>query len=299
MRYFILILLLVFIPQSALAATIRIVLPETVNLGGQFRAEVFLDTEGENINAIEGSVLLPDNVSVSEVRYRGSIVSLWLLPPAERTNRVIDFEGVVPGGYQASPESTGSGNLFTLILTAKSEGVGKFAFNSAPKAYLNDGEGTVRMLSKSPTEMTVVASGASEMEGIGADTYPPELFTPAVVSGGLYGMQGDVVVFATQDKDSGIHSYDIGFSYIGFLPEFLVSWVPAESPYQLQGEDAGKYLFVRAIDNEGNARVASLPPIRPGFASYVMTWGIPAGLLLFIAFLFFAIFTSKRKVSLR
>lgn len=299
MRYFILIIVLVLIPSSVEAATIHVVVPETVNVGAQFAAEVFLDTEGENINAIEGAVILPENVSVSEVRYRGSVISLWLTPPSERASGNIDFEGVVPGGYQASPQSSGSGNLFTLILLAKSEGVGKFAFSNTPKVYLNDGEGTQRALSKSPATVNVVSSGAPATNDIGADTYAPEPFTPAVVSGDLYGMPGDVVVFTTQDKDSGIRSYDVGFSYIGFLPEFLVSWSPAESPHQMQGEDAGKYIFVRAIDNEGNARVATLAPVKPGFISFFMTWGLPAALLLFIGFIIFAIFSAKRKVSLR
>ncbi|MBY0539788.1 hypothetical protein K2P56_05190 [Patescibacteria group bacterium] len=299
MRYFILTLLLVLIPHSANAATIRIVAPEAVNLGGQFAVEVFLDTEGKNINAIEGSVLLPKNVSVSEVRYRGSVVSLWLSPPAERTSGVIDFEGVVPGGYQASPERTGSGNLFTLILTANSEGIGRFAFNDAPKAYLNDGEGTSISLSKSSAEFSVVASDAPVTAGLGADTYAPEAFTPAVVSGAPYGLEGDVVVFATQDKDSGIRAYDIGFSYIGFLPEFLVSWVSAESPHQISTEVLGQYVFVRAIDSQGNVRIATLAPTEPGLTSFLLTWGLPVALLLFVGFLFFAIFTARRRVSLK
>lgn len=299
MRYFILILFLVLVPHTADAATIRVVAPETVNVGEHFSVEVFLDTEGENINALEGSIILPEGVTLSEIRYRGSVVSLWLSPPAERAKGTIDFEGVLPGGYQASPERLGSGNLFTVALTADREGTARFSFGETLHVYRNDGEGTVLPISKSPVEIRVVASGAPNFKEFGVDTYPPEVFTPAVVSGDLYNIAGDVLVFVTQDKDTGVRGYEVGFSYVGFLPEFFVAWRPAESPLQISGEVSGKYAFVRATDGAGNTRVATLPPVRPGFASFFMTWGLPAAVLLFVGFLFLSVFFAKRKVSLR
>lgn len=298
MRYFILILFLALAPYTADAATIRMVAPENVNAGEQFALEVFLDTEGENINAIEGSIILPENISVTEIRYRGSVVSLWLSPPSEQDS-VVSFEGVVPGGYQASPERTGNGNVFTLLLTAESEGRAMFAFGNTLNVYRNDGEGTALPLSKSPAEVNVVASGAPTAGDFGDDRYSPEPFTPAVVSGDLYGIEGEVVVFATQDKDSGVAAYDIAFSHVGFLPDFLASWLPAESPFPLPEEAKDKYVFVRATDGAGNTRLATISPLEPGFTSFLMTWGLPAVVLLFIGFLFFAIFFASRKVSLR
>lgn len=292
--------LLLLVPASLDAASVHVSAPPSVNVGSEFTAEVFLDTEGENINAIEGSLVLPAGISVAEIRYQGSVVSLWLTAPQVRTQGVVDFAGVMPAGYQGSPERTGArGNLFTVLLRAENEGGVRLAFGDSLNAYRNDGEGTLIPLSKSFTDVVVVSSGAPESVGVGVDVYPPEVFVPEIVSGGLYGMEGDVLVFSTQDKDSGMRGYDVGFSYIGFLPEFLVSWFQAESPYVLADSASGKYLFVRAVDMEGNTRVAVVSPQEPGFASFFMTWGLPAAVLLFVAFLFFAIFLAKRTVSLK
>ncbi|MBX9765491.1 hypothetical protein K2X83_02530 [Patescibacteria group bacterium] len=291
-------IILFLLPFSAHAASVTLSAPEEANIHSEFAVEVFLDTEGYSVNAVEGGILLPEGVSLKDVRYQGSVVSLWLEKPGERENGVVSFAGVIPAGYQASPDRNGKGNLFTLVFSVPREGEATFSFAN-PVAYLNDGEGTARPASKGSARVRIVASGAKETYGSSADAYPPETFVPEIVPGEPYGMTGDVLIFATQDKDSGVAGFDVGSSLVGFLPEVLVSWVSAESPYQLSEENLGKYLFVRARDAAGNARVAVLPPREPGLMSILMTWVLPAGIALALIGFILLLIRGRHRVSLK
>ena len=283
-------------PLVANAVTMYVTAPETVNVHDVFAAEIFLDTEGENINAVEGSVVLPENVIVREVRYRGSVVSLWLSNPAERNSEVVDFAGVIPGGYQATPDKVGRGNLFTLVLSASKTGTGRLSFGTETSAYTNDGEGTKILASKNAISVSVLENGASKGEAIGEDTLSPESFTPVVVSGEPYGREGSVLIFATQDKDSGVMKYEIGSSYFKFFPEAFVVWIEAESPYTLSKAQSDQYVFVRARDTAGNTRIEVVSPAFSATA-FTVTWLVPVLILLVLGFLLRPLF--KRGIMYR
>ncbi len=296
------ILLILFVtmllPLPAEAASAYIIAPASVNVDGSFTAEVFLDTEGENINAVEGSITVPDVLSVEDIRYGGSVVSLWLEEPKVSGAGVIRFAGVLPGGYQASPERKGKGNLFSITFLAKQIGTGRIALGEGSRAYRNDGEGSALPLSQSSASVAVVASGAPEAVSQTRDQYPPEPFTPIAVPGEPYGIQGTVLVFAAQDKDSGIDRYEFSSSYARFMPEFLLSWKTAESPLQLSREEMVQYLFVRAHDRAGNSRVGVAKPSEFGIVAALVTWGVPL-LILIAVILAFLRLPQRRKVSLK
>lgn len=281
------------------AASVTIVAPGTVNVEEVFSAEVFLDTEGDSVNALEGSVVIPEGMKLREVRYLGSVVSLWLESPKERAAGIINFAGVLPGGYEGNPEKLGHGNLFTLILSADSIGTKNISVGPETVVYANNGEGTPVVTTRKSQRVAVVTEGAPTGVPVLRDIYPPESFTPLVVSGEPYGVVGDVVVFATQDKDSGIEHFDVSFSYIGFLPEWLLVWRPADSPYTLQDPEEKQYVFVRAVDVGGNTRVASIPPQGFSLFAFILTWIVPGILGLLGIVLIGRLALRRRKVSLK
>jgi len=82
------------------------------------------------------------------------------------------------------------------------------------------------------------------------------------------------LVFATQDKGSGIDHYEVlerrelKIQKLGFSKEkslhskfyILNPWRVAESPYLLKDQELKSYIYVKAIDKAGNERVATLSP---------------------------------------
>src|SRR6185295_9027733 len=91
-------LIFVLTPLTSLAATLYVGAPPSAHVGDTFTAEIFLDTDNQNLNAFEGSITIPRELELTDIRYSGSVVSLWLTEPKERTPGVVDFAGIIPGG---------------------------------------------------------------------------------------------------------------------------------------------------------------------------------------------------------
>src|SRR3989338_2252363 len=75
---------------------------------------VFLNTEGQTINAVEGSVTFPSGlIAPKEVRNGDSIISFWVEQPHLGGDGTVQFSGVIPGGYTGR-----NGLLFSVIFQA-------------------------------------------------------------------------------------------------------------------------------------------------------------------------------------
>lgn len=271
------VLLCVAIPYSAQAVSIHAISQPEVRIQEVFPIEIFLDTEGQNINALEGTIELSQNIVVEDVRFAGSIVSFWLDEPKKSQGSVISFSGLIPGGYQGSPEKTGMGNLFTLYVRSSNPGIGTVSFRDSI-TYLNDGEGTAVNLSKSPIEFSIVSEGLSGASPKN-DSFPPDSFTPEIVSGEPFGLLGDVLVFSAIDKDSGIDRFKIGFSYIAYMPDELIGYSTITSPFTLPEGSRNLYIFLKAIDRQGNERKVIIAPHGLQL-SRVVTYCLPVILML-------------------
>ena len=86
-------------PFFAHAAILRIVEPSSVAVGQPFQVDVALDTQGENINAIQGTVSFPTKIfTLQSINDGGSIVSFWVAPPQETASGTVAFSGMAAGG---------------------------------------------------------------------------------------------------------------------------------------------------------------------------------------------------------
>ena len=255
-------IIIFFLPFSAYAATATMVLPEdVVRVGDDFVVEVFLNTEQESINALDGAIIVSPELSLKEVRLDGSVISWWLTRPAERSPGKIDFAGVMPGGYQATPENIGKGNFVTLVLKAQKKGAARITMDDMSKAYLNDGEGTALPFKSRSAQFIIGDSeGSPSVVEYPADIVPPEVFVPVILSGEPFGIEGQVLVFEAHDKDTGIVLYELASSYFNFLPSSMLTWSPITSPHQIDNDMLSQYLFVRATDADGSARIGSISP---------------------------------------
>jgi len=269
---------------------------QEIPIGEPFEADFFLNTEDENINAMEGKVMFPaDLLELQEIRDGNSIISLWVERPANKRAGEISFSGIIPGGYQGS-----KGFIFSMIFKAKQEGQGVIDIKES-RVLRNDGLGTETSLAIADfpfvISKTVLVSPPPVIPIV--DNDPPELFTPYVSRDPNMFDNKYFLVFATQDKGLGIDHYEIlefrnwklEFRKMlrrifKFIPnskfQILGSYRNVESPYVLNDQELKSLIYVKAVDKAGNERVATMPPQHPlrWYENYLV-WGIIVVVIFF------------------
>ncbi len=212
---------------------------------------LFLNTQGENINALEGTIDYPLNLSLIKIKEGDSIVSFWVKKPEEK-NRIIRFAGIIPGGFQGR-----KGKILSLIFRPKEKGKGTIQIKTA-KVLLNDGKGTETKTSIKNLQFTVEKNNkkffSSSRKIKQKDLHPPEPFKPIITRSPNLFQNKYFLVFVTQDKESGIDHYEVCEGNQD------CQW--ATSPYLLKNQKLNQKIIVKAIDKEGNIRTALIPPLK-------------------------------------
>ncbi len=241
-----------------------------------FEVGVFINTDNEDINAIEGKVIFPqDLLEIKKINDGNSIINFWIDPVrncvsngVEKPNEIC-FSGITPGGYNDS-----QGLIFSITFLAKKGGNSAIEF-SGVKVLRNDGKGTEASLTISNFQFSISNPPAGEpipqiTTPKTEDRNPPEEFTPQIAAD-LAIFEGKwFLVFATQDKGSGIDHYEVC--------EGKRQCVTAESPYLLQNQDLDEETIVKAVDKSGNERIATIPAQKP--RAWYKDYGIIAILII-------------------
>ena len=179
-----------------------------------------------------------------------SVVSLWPERPTKNqpVAGAIHFAGVMPGGYNGE-----KAELFSVVLKAKKTGNTSVSLTDL-NVLLNDGQGTQVKTSAKSSQIQVIAGAVASLNkktlaiNLSADKELPEPFTP-VVSRDPNLFEGQAfLVFATQDKASGIDHYEVC--------EGVEICVQAESPFVLQHGNQKEEVIVKAFDKNNNIRIA-------------------------------------------
>lgn len=240
------------------------------NQSQSFTTTLLLSTNEQSVNAVEGTLLvakeLGDNITISD---SGSIITYWVSRPEwDPTSRTIKFSGTVPGGYTGQ-----SGILFSVLLPPHNGGsVSNAVVVGQSNVYLNDGMGTPAQVSTSAFALTSDGSGDVNPEiadqiyigDLKQDNIPPEPFSPQLAQDErVYDGQW-FINFATTDKESGISHYEIQETRSGRLD--AGNWKKAQSPYLLQDQQLHSFIYVVAIDRQGNERMIKVSPRKP------LTW---------------------------
>ncbi len=261
-----------FLPKILLALLLGLILPQLVfaanifigaktnevRVGEQFELKLFVNTQEESVNAFEGKITFPSNlVNVKEIQDGNSIVNFWIDKPKTQ-NGAITFSGITPGGFQGD-----NGLLFSAVFEAKSEGIANFEINDA-KVLRNDGTGSQAVLTVASSEIKISSRAPATTPTVTKikDTESPESFAPAISRDDSIANGKWFVVFATQDKASGIDHYEIREFRQRFFDIFQ-RWSQAESPYILQDQELRSYVFVKTVDKAGNTRVEKISPQNP------------------------------------
>jgi len=248
----------------------------------QFEISVFLDTEGENINTIDGRIIFPkDLLILEEIKDGNSIINFWIKKPKTESDNQIIFSGIVPGGYVGK-----QGLVFSAIFQSKNEGIGIIEAYQT-RVFLNDGKGTEANLTTSNFQFIVSKEFSSTqiLPTQITDTNSPELFSPIISQDSIIFDGKYFLVFATQDKGVGISHYEIlEKGQQGSLRQFLnqEEWQIKESPYLLRDQKLKSYIYIKAVDKVGNERIITIFPQNPlkWYENYFVLFTIFMGITL-------------------
>jgi hypothetical protein len=240
---------------------------------------IYLDTQFEEINAVEVYVNFSDNLVFRDYLDGRSIITHWIekphvveqsslhgkphvvVPSAHYMASQITFSGIVAGGISGR-----NLNLVELIFEAKESGTAKIEIDEKSKVLLNDGLGTkTKLIALSQSFKVSEIKGLPEIKI--KDDFPPEPFkiylakNEEIFNGKYY------ITFEAKDKQSGIAYYEISEKPISFIflakPDIKnLSFKKAESPYVLEDQSLRSYVVVKAVDKAGNERVEILYPQR-------------------------------------
>lgn len=241
--------------------------PATYKVGDSFTLSLFLDTEGQSINAIELNIVAPQLLRIKNISKNSSAIQLWVQEPGF-SGETINLTGGIPGGLKTS-----NGLIAKISFQAAAVGEGNIAFSTGSSVLLNDGQGTKLDLKTSggpvfkviprPKEILTntpePGKSAKENEKPPGkqDQKRPDKFKilsgsdPRVFDG------KDFISFFTVDSGSGIDRYEIKLGE----GDFRV----AQAPYLLEGLAPRTVIKVRAYDSSGNYREVVYPGILKRF----------------------------------
>lgn len=262
------VLSVILLPGTVLGVSMSFEPSDVVsNQAKPFSTTLVLTAENESINAVDGTLIISEefgsDITVSD---SGSIVTYWVMRPTyDAATRTIKFSGTIPGGFDGQ-----AGILFSIILPAHSgSSVDNAVVVAEANSYLNDGLGTQAKVSTKQFSLTSSTTGPVNtavadqlyLDEEKLDDTPPETFSPQLaqderVFGGKW-----FVNFATTDKQSGISYYEVQETRSGRLD--AGKWKRAESPYLLEDQDLHSFIYVVAVDRQGNERMIKVYPRNP------------------------------------
>ena len=270
--------------HSVTAATITFD-PQDTTVGTTTPFQVGINMDSTDpVNAFSLTFDVSPTVKIIGYSDGNSIVNLWIDQPHLVDARHLSLSGIIPGGYTGT-----GGRIITLSLQALASGPFQVSLDPASRAFLS-GPHPVRAPLYSKQLALSAVIGKDNSPNVLPDTLPPVPFTPSLMA--LPGLGGErtAVIFATQDKGSGIARYDVAESWSDISSDDAdglssLPWRAAESPYVLTDQNLTSYIYVRAVDGEGNQRVEIILP------AYPRPWyERPQGYILIALFLCLALY---------
>lgn len=249
------------------AAKLELISPVSeIGVGQSFYIDLMLDTEGADINAVQGIINFSSDILKFESLNDGdSIITFWAEKPIYKDG-IVSFSGVIPGGFKGvlSPYYQGvrPGKILRLYFIAKAEGDAIIKLTNA-KTLLNDGQGTEAPLTISNFKFLISPSTSSGQVPLieTKDIESPEDFKPEIVSDPDLFSGKNALVWTAKDKGSGIDYYQVAEQRGNITQNYLeLPWQTTESPYILKDQTLKSYIYVKAVDNAGNIRVVFLSP---------------------------------------
>lgn len=240
-----------YTPAARAAELYSTAVTKQVRVGDTVVVDVRLNTEGKQLNAVEGILHVQGGAAkISDISIGGSVLTIWPRPPVTQvTSQGIDisFTGGVPGGFAQSDAL-----LFKVVVIP--EKIGKVILQPEHiVSYENDGRGTKILASMSSLTLTVSESGGTNANSweqtVVLDTTPPEPFTILLGQNPSVYDNKKFISFNTTDAESGVDHYEV--------TEGVSAPIRTESPYVLRDQSAQR-VTVTVYDKAGNVQLATL-----------------------------------------
>jgi len=251
-------LLILSFPAKSFAASISASTGDDAYAKDTIIINVFLDTEGENINTIDGGIILSDtngnDFKVKDLSLVDSAFTVWPRKPSLVSGGdKITFIGGIPNGTKGN-------NLLLFKIIATVNQAGNFSvMPSKTLAYLNDGLGTSRSVTKNYSTIKILGARKESVDKwddvIFNDNVPPEPFKinlykdPELYDGNKF------ISFETTDGQSGVSYYTVKE---GDNPP-----VRTGTNYILNDQKNPVKIVVTAYDKAGNAQIATFTEKKP------------------------------------
>lgn len=257
-HYLILFSLMVFLcPYNSFAASIKISAESSVFAGDTSILNVYLDTEGQVVNSIDGSLTLSDeqngNFEVQEISLVNSVFTMWPRKPSLEVGNTISFVG-------GSPEGLSGSRLLLYKVIVKINAPGEFSVvPNETKVYLHDGQGTL-IQTNSPVSKIIVGEAKDDVQNKWQEIVSKDNIAPAPFSINLFKDQSlydgkKFILFETTDSESGISHYEV--------KEGDYPFVRSGTTYLLIEQDSNKDVVVIAYDKAGNFQTSTLKQKAP------------------------------------
>ena len=238
-----------FCAKSVSAATFFFEVPKQIPVSGETMVTLKVDTERIGLNAVSGSVIIPQSFELKNIYDGESGIVIWVEKPRfDSSAKQIIFSGITPGGF------SGIQKVFSFVLKPAKSGTYLLKFG-ALEALKNDGKGT-GVLTKSTLATILVTNKTSTAVVSIEDTVPPEEFVPSITRSDSIFKNSYFVSFGTNDKGTGIDRYEVASSWL--LNPKQEDWQSVSSPYQLSLLQSFQVFYVKAVDKNGNDRLESI-----------------------------------------
>lgn len=248
----IILFIFIFLPSVSFAAEMFFSsVKDNFSQNEDFLVQVFIDTNDERVNAVEGIVLFPsDLLEVKEVRDGNSSINFWIEKPESVEVGKVSFSGITTGGFRGEKKF-----LFSLIFNSKEIGNGLISFDGL-QVLQNDGLGTKIATKDTPFSFTISKNiNNNENESLKQeDDEMPEDFNSFIANDPSIFDGNSFVVFSTVDKGTGIDHYEVKESFWGWTREYII----AQSPYLLKDQTLKSKIYIKALDKAGNMRIVKI-----------------------------------------
>lgn len=245
--------------------------------------EVYFDPKGEDLNALEGTLILmgAEKVQVSSVILEtgGSIFSFWpVLPVYTAGDHAIRFTGGSPEGMKER------GLLFRMRLFSKRPGTVTLSWIGG-SAYVNDGVGTASGVSSRSLTTTLSYGEPNIISPSSIDTEPP-YFDTLLVSRDTDVYEGKYFVsFHASDDISGVSRYTV--------VENQITTDVSGGAYVLLDQERKSRVILTAYDHAGNSSSVKVP------TKYALISKTVQGALLLVIIGMVFLYIRRRQVSNR
>ncbi len=268
-RFLVPLLALIAIASPAHAAQLSIEAPLAA-AGERVALPVVLTRERASLNVLEGSVLVPEGMTIERIDTSGSAFALFMTGPSYvPASHSIEFTAGAPGGLGDKDP------VLLFVIYARAEVPGSYAFSGTVTGYENDGVGTALSIAVAPATLSVGPQGSVSVDAL--PTYPPRALIAEIGRDASLFEGKWFATFFGGESGSSVDHYVVREGW-------WRSEARADRYYVLQDQGRASTLWVTAVSENGKKTTVAIAALNPWperilAAAAILLLGIIASLL--------------------